>query len=356
MENQQAAVYYKDNQRRLMALDECIRKSKNKGVACKRILENLRTQGFKVSVRTFRRDVDKLHELNAPISYKKGFDALGNEVTVWYYTNLTWSLSSLKIKDNELFYLLVANRILEQYKGLPVSKHLREAFKEITESLDRKTAISSDMRIPITFAPEHAAPVDANVWNIVFRATNKGLLLKIAYMKGWTDTGMENLSVRRIEPYHIVNLLGTWYLLGTASETNKEIRQYAISRIKSAEVIDQPSKAPPTFNVQALMDVTFGQFIGDPSKATRVVVRIKKKMAHLAMERHFCATEKKVGLPNGDMELSFLTSAAGHLPFYHIKSWVLSWGADIEVVAPEELKLIVAEEVSKMASLHLAQP
>lgn len=351
MENQQSVVYYKENQRRLMALDQCIRKYKGKGVSRERILESLKTQGFKVSVRTFARDINMLRELKAPICYKKEPDTTGKEVFVWYYTNLSWSLSPLKIKDDDLFYLLVANRILEQYKGLPVAKHLQEAFKQITESLDRKTAISSDMSIPITFAPEHGAPVDPKVWNIIFRATNKGLQIKIAYLKGWTTTGKAELSVRTIEPYHIVNLLGTWYLLGTASVTDKAIRQYAISRIRNAEIVAQKVQVPPTFKVQDLLDVTFDQFIGDPSQTARVVVRFKKRITHLAMERHFCATEKKTRMPNGDLELSFSTSAAGPLPFYNIKSWILSWGADIEVVEPAELKQLVADEVAKMNSL-----
>lgn len=356
MNNQQEDVYLKEDQRRLSAIDRLIRRHGNRGVSRTAIVASLRTQGFKFSNRTFSRDIDKLKNLMAPIGYKRGLDENGNGCVVWYYKDPAWRLSQLKIKDSELFYLLVANRILEQYKGLPVAKHLKEAFKQITESLDCKTAISSDMSIPITFAPDHAAPVDPNVWNTVFRATNNGLQLKITYLKGWTTSGNEKRSVRTIEPYHIVNLQGTWYLLGTASETDKEIRQYAISRIRNPEVVAKKVQVPPTFDVKTFLDYSFGQFIGDPGQIARVIVRFKKTVAHLALERHFCATEQKRYLEDGDLEVSFVTSAAGPLPFYHIKSWILSWGADIEVIAPEELKRIVALEVSTMSSRHLSRP
>lgn len=78
-------------------------------------------------------------------------------------------------------------------------------------------------------------------------------------------------------------------------------------------------------------------------------VRFKKNAAPLVMSRQFSASEKKTVLPNGDIDLRFPASAAGPIPFYNIKSWVLSWGADAEVLAPEALKAIVRKETVRMA-------
>jgi proteasome accessory factor B len=303
-------------------------------------------------VRTFARDIAKLRDLKAPITYKPVPDESGHDVVRWYYSDPSWTLSDIKITDGNLFYLLIAHRILEQYKGLPVAKHLSKAFDEITASLNRKVTVSHDMLLPISFSPEKTIPVDANIWNDVIRATVKHLQLQITYDKGWKSEGQTSLSTRTVEPYHIVNLQGTWYLLGSASTSNKEMRQYALTRIRTAKVLNKEFETPHGFDITKILNVTFGQFIGNPDDEIQICVQIKKRVAHLAKERQFSPLESKKTLSNGDMELRFPATSSGPWPFYHIKSWILSWGSDIEVIAPEELKRIVAEEVSKMSSLH----
>lgn len=355
MKTEQAVVYYKPNQRRLLALDQCLRKSPRNGISKEDIIRSLRSQGYDASVRTFARDIAKLRDLKAPITYKPVPDESGHDVVRWYYSDPSWTLSDIKITDGNLFYLLIAHRILEQYKGLPVAKHLSKAFDEITASLNRKVTVSHDMLLPISFSPEKTIPVDANIWNEVIRATVKHLQIQITYAKGWKNEGQATLSTRTVEPYHIVNLQGTWYLLASASDSNREIRQYALTRIKAAKVLNKVFEVPHGFDIQKIMNVTFGQFIGDPSDTIEICVVIKKQVAHLAMEHQFSALEKKTTLSNGDMKISFPATSSGPWPFYHIKSWILSWGSDIEVIAPEELKRIVAEEVSKMSSHHLSQ-
>jgi predicted DNA-binding transcriptional regulator YafY len=356
MKTEQAVVYYKPNQRRLLALDQCLRKDPTKGISRENIITSLKNQGYDASLRTFARDIAKLRELKAPIAYKPVPDELGHDTVRWYYSDPSWTLSSIKITDGNLFYLLIAQKILEQYSGLPVAKHLSKAFDEITEALNRKVTVSHDMLLPISFSPEKTTPVDANIWNEVIRATVKHLHLQITYDKGWKSEGQTSLSTRTVEPYHIVNLQGTWYLLASASDSNREIRQYALTRIKAAKVLNKAFEVPLDFNVQKILNVTFGQFIGNPDDEVEICVRINKRVAHLAMERQFSALEKKTTLSNGDVKISFPATSSGPWPFYHIKSWILSWGADIEVIAPEELKRIVAEEVSKMSSRHLSQP
>jgi hypothetical protein len=59
------------------------------------------------------------------------------------------------------------------------------------------------------------------------------------------------------------------------------------------------------------LDVTFGQFIGDPADAVEICVRIKKRVAYLAKERQFSPLESKKTLPTGDLEIRFPASSSG---------------------------------------------
>jgi proteasome accessory factor B len=159
-----------------------------------------------------------------------------------------------------------------------------------------------------------------------------------------------------VAPYHIVNLQGTWYLLASASEKDDSLRQYALSRIQTAKMLEHTFTIPAGFDIDRLLSITFGQFIGDPNKLEEVHVRFKKKVAPLVLSRQFSALEKKTVLANGDIDLRFPASAAGPIPFYNIKSWVLSWGADAEVIAPERLKSEVENEISALAKRLVTVP
>jgi hypothetical protein len=54
-------------------------------------------------------------------------------------------------------------------------------------------------------------------------------------------------------------------------------------------------------------------------------------------------------LGNGDIDMRFPATPGDKMPYYNVKGWVLSWGADIKVIGPEGLKKAVCEEIKKMA-------
>ena len=48
--------------------------------------------------------------------------------------------------------------------------------------------------------------------------------------------------------------------------------------------------------------------------------------------------------------MRFKASPDGPLPYYNIRNWVLSWGTDIEVLAPQQLKDEVDKEIAALAN------
>ncbi len=336
------------NQRRLLALDQCLRKKRN-GITRKEIDCLLKHQGLGMSLSTFNRDIRLLRDRGAPIGHEYRDDDAGTKTEHWFYRNPAWTLSNIHMTDGALFSLLVAQRVMEQYSGLPVAFHLRQAFDSIAEALNRKISIQHDSLVPVSMATERADPVIPAVWVEVAKATMRHKKLQMTYRKGWGEKA-GTCSTRMVEPYHIVNLHGTWYLLATASAGKLDLRQYALSRIQKAEALNESFQLPEGFDIKRFLDVTFGQFIGDPDNVTEVHVRFDKRVAPLVMSRQFSASERKTELPGGDIDLKFPASAAGPWPLYHVKSWVLSWGADVEVLGPESLRTIVRDEIEKMTN------
>ena len=342
-----AELIHKKSQRRLLALDQCLRLH-SRGMTRQQITKRLAAQGLELSLSTFNRDIRALRDLQAPLGNDYRKDANGISEVHWFYRDPSWTLSKLRLTDGTLFSLLVAQRIMEQFEGLPVAAHLRQAFDEISDALNRKVSIRHDTLVPISFSAEKPVPVTPHVWAEVARATMQRRRLEMVYQKGWgKESG--NAVKRIVEPYHIVNLQGTWYLLATASLVNKDLRQYALTRITQAKALSESFLLPTGFDIDRILGVTFGQFIGDPDNVTEVHVRFNKRVAPLVMSRQFSAWEQKTTLSNGDIDLKFPASAAGPWPLYHVKSWVLSGGVDAEVLAPESLRTMVRDEVRTLA-------
>ena len=69
----------------------------------------------------------------------------------------------------------------------------------------------------------------------------------------------------------------------------------------------------------------------------------------------FHAEEERTVRKDGQIEISFPVTPVGATPawrYFHVRSWILSWGPDIEVLGPAELKQRVAADAQRMAKLH----
>jgi predicted DNA-binding transcriptional regulator YafY len=338
----------KPGQQRLIALDHSLRSGGYAGRTREQITARLMSQGFEVSLRTFNRDIQKLRELGAPVGneYRRGGE--GMTAVRWFYTDPSWTMSEIPMTEGTLFALLVSQRVMEQYAGLPLAEELKNAFNTIADVFNRRIAVQHDTLVPISFSREKAEAIRPAVWSEVARATMKHRHLKISYTKGWRNESGE-ISTRKVIPYHIVNLTDTWYLLASASLENPELRQYSLARMVAAKMLKQHGHPPAEFDINRILDHTFGRFIGDPGSVEEIHVVFDRRVAPLINSRQFSALEKRTVLENGDIELRFPASPAGHWPYYHITCWILSWGADIRVVGPEPLKKTVQEEIAKMA-------
>jgi len=75
-------------------------------------------------------------------------------------------------------------------------------------------------------------------------------------------------------------------------------------------------------------------------KDYKVELKFDAEIAHLVKEKAWNQDWVIEDLENGDMRLKM---TVGHL--LEVKRWVLSWGKDVEVVGPVELKEMVRDEI-----------
>ncbi|MBM4388577.1 MAG: WYL domain-containing protein, partial [Deltaproteobacteria bacterium] len=76
-------------------------------------------------------------------------------------------------------------------------------------------------------------------------------------------------------------------------------------------------------------------------------IRFTPDQAPYIREREWHHTQRIEDEEDGGLVLSFKTNN-----LYETKRWVLSWGADAEVMEPEELKGAVRREVGAMGKIY----
>ncbi len=288
---------------------------------------------YEVSQKTVQRDIDYLRDqLGAPIEYdraRKGF----------YYTDRNWFLPAISLSEGDLMALLVAARALEAYRGAPVAKDLERVFGKLVSLLHEKMSFQPELLYSkFTFTSPPAKPIDGKVWVQVVRALTALRCLEISYR----PLGCPKARKHIVEPYHVANLAGEWYLFAKSRKTGKII-QFSIPRITGAEIAEESFRMPAGFDARKFFENAFGRFV--MARTTyHVALVFDGKVADWVLERRWHPRQTIRRLKDGNIELSF---RAGGL--YEIFRWVMAWGRHCRVVSPPELRKMVADEVQAMA-------
>jgi predicted DNA-binding transcriptional regulator YafY len=311
---------------RLMALDEQIRGGRHPNALTF-------AAAWEVSQKTIQRDIEFLRDsLGAPIEYDKTKQG-------YYYTHSNWFLPSVNMTESDLRTLLVAASSVQQYQGTPVAKDLERLFGKLAEALPRVTTLNAALILSrFSFTSPPAKPVEAKVWSVLVESLLCQRSVQIQYRSG----GVSQVTDRVIDPYHMANLQGEWYLFAFC-HTKKKVLQFGVPYILEASLTSKTYSIPASFDAQKMLAQTFRRFaLGDGAKTIRL--RFDKEVAQRVSASPWHPSQTTKQLRSGEVELSF--QAAG---LFEVSRWVLAWGHNVRVLAPPELKTMVEGEIKLMA-------
>jgi predicted DNA-binding transcriptional regulator YafY len=146
-------------------------------------------------------------------------------------------------------------------------------------------------------------------------------------------------SRRRIDPYSMWYFDGSFYVIGYC-HLRSDIRVFAVDRIKAFRVTSETFQRPAEFSGGEFMKTSFGVFQGRP---TRVLIRFSAAVAGYVREKQWHESQVLTDNPDGTVDLEM--EVAG---IREIKLWVLGWGAQAEVLAPEALRREIKAEIRAM--------
>lgn len=287
---------------------------------------------FEVSERTAQRDIDFMRDrLLAPLA----FDRLRNG---YRYTDDAYEIPIHWLDEDNLLALALAARLASTIPDTAVKEDLCRLIGRMLR-LSRNEGYTCLDRLgdKISVKNIEYARVDEQFFRLVVHALFDDCALHITYHSPHSGA----VSERTVQPLHLIHYMGSWHLLAWCA-TKAALRDFALARLQAVALADQPLHLPDTLPpIKEYTRRHFGIMQGET--ATTVTLRFSAHLAPRILEQIWHPDQQTSLEPDGSLLLSFPTA-----DFRELTRNVLSYGAEVRVEEPAELRELVRGEIEKM--------
>jgi predicted DNA-binding transcriptional regulator YafY len=281
-----------------------------------------------VSTKTIHRDIEFMRDrLNLPIEFAPGNNG-------YFYNGEVSSFPTMQITEGEIFALIVAEKALQQYRGTSFEKPLLSAIRKMEQALPDTISLNlANIEQTISFRTRVEPILDLKIFDILTKAAAFRGQIEIAYRK----PGQAKFEARLIDPYHLANINGEWYLFAY-DHARKDLRTFVPARIQSVKPTGKTFERTQKFSLEKRLRDSFGVHSGEGQ--FDVMIRFNARAADYIREKKWHPSQTLRDLKGGGAELKMKLSSLAE-----VQRWVLSWGGDAKVLKPREL----AESVRQSA-------
>ncbi|MDP3092543.1 MAG: WYL domain-containing transcriptional regulator [Nitrospira sp.] len=273
---------------------------------------------FQITKRQVHRDLQHLEESGYPLVQEDGIYKLphgfkGTEIVVSPY---------------ELMSLYLAKSHLDYLKGTPLLDDLETVLHKVEAGLPDRVKNHIE-RIVTSFAPlQRPARAYAEKKSILDPLRKALLRQHTVVLRGYQKPGAGHPNDYRVDPYGLVLYQYGLYLVGYSHKA-KDIRTFAVERVKGVELAEDMFEIPGSFSLAERFEHGFG-LIDDPLQ--EVKIWISSDWAYFVKERRWHPTQTLQTRKDGSV---ILTMRCGGID--ELTAWVLSFGPGARVLGPQAL-------------------
>lgn len=294
---------------------------------------------LEVSTKTILRDLDFMRdEFHMPIEFVP-------EHNGYHYTAPVESFPPVHLGMEELMALFVARKVMAPMAGTALEGLLSDGFRRLT-ALTGGSAHISWQELDHAFSIQSTGMMHVDVIQIETLSTALVQRKKLRFR--YTNAKNNRTRLRTARPLHLAQVKGGWYLFAW-DERPKDIRIFALPRIRNLLCLDDTFDQPGDFDLEAYLRGSMGLVTEPEAPEEHIVIRLSGYAAVLVPERSWHPSQR------------IETDAAGntlvHLDLQHtgdLVGWVLSWGGLAEVLSPPALRERVRIAARSLAALHKA--
>lgn len=287
--------------------------------------------------RTVRRDLEALEASHFPLLS----DRVDGEVR-WRLLEGFRNIPGLRLSPPELMALAFSRQLLIPLQGTLIETALNTALSKITAAIPAGATEylqRLDQWFSVGLGPhknyrQHRQTIDVLSQAIAYRHT-----VQMRYF----SAGRNVTTRREVDPYRLRYVDGGLYLIAYC-HWRKDVRMFAVERIKSLTPTDHPYQMPLHFDIDAYVEDALVVMRGE-----RITVELKfdKATAAWVKDRIWHPSQQLTALKGGQLVMTFQVADTREL-----LGWILSFGSGVQVLKPEHLRKAVWDEAKKL----LAKP
>jgi len=285
---------------------------------------------LETTARTVYRDLIVLQNLGWPIYQDRRGARSRWRVMEGYRRKLSISLAW-----PELVALTAGRDLLAGVSGTVFHESAISALEKVRgglppELLRRADAVARAMSA--TGGPARSAqPRLRQATLVLVEAIERQESVRLRYRK----PGERSPKERLVDPYHLHVQSSAVYLIGF-SRDREELRTFLIDRIQEVVPAGQRFERRPDFRAGDLLQGAFGPWSGRPLE---IRLRFAEEAAPFVAERKMHPTQEVQWQADGSLDVTLHAPLAPSLV-----SWLVGFGARVEVLAPKALRERVAAE------------
>lgn len=313
---------------RLLELQLLFWRNPHRGLRTAKIAEALG-----ISERTARNYLNELSATGRLPVYREGWE--------WYLAEgASFDLLPVHLSLEEGAALCMAARLLARHSDEP-NPAVRSALLKLVAALPPDLVpYLQQLALTLPSAPD---PTFAGVFRTLVYGWATRRAVRLTYHPLRSRRAYDcSLYPYLLEPSAIGY---TVYVIGHSIPPNA-LRTYKLERVLRAELTEETFDLPPDFDGLELLKRAWGVMAGE-EKLVTVRLRFGPRVARRVKETVWHPSQEMVDLPDGRVEWTALIGDT-----LEIVPWVRGWGADVEVLEPEELRERIVAGVRKMAALY----
>ena len=276
-----------------------------------------------VSKRTIQNDITTLetdYGIRLQENLKRGRQRL------YRYYDLDYSLPLIRINDEERNKIQAAIDVLEDFEGEPLYDWTRSFLMQV------ESGLLNDSPSPLVTFQSNPDLKGISHFPNLLQAIRTKRVLKLRY----TPYGKDTQTIT-IYPYHLKQFNDRWYLIAQA-KGYETFAHYALDRIDSYEEVALPYKDS---------DVDFSEYFDDVIGVTvpdvdaeDIVIKVTGKRFNYIRTKPLHLSQRIIEEAEGYAVISINVKVNKEL-----ESLILSFGEDVEVMAPSSFRDRIAEKI-----------
>jgi predicted DNA-binding transcriptional regulator YafY len=284
--------------------------------------------------RTVRRDLEALEAVGFPLVTERH-----NGQTRWRLIEGFRNIPALGFSATELMALTFSRKLLQPLEGTEIQSALNSALNKVAGALPpqgHEYVRALDNLFSIGLGPHKNYQHYKQTVDLITQTIDKTRTAQIRYFSASRNT----TSRREVDPYRLWYASGGLYLIAY-DHLRKDVRMFAVERIRSITLTDHPYQMPLGFDVEAYVQDALMIMRG---RRMDVELLFSKNVAAWVKDKLWHSSQETFPLKDGRLRMTLKVADTDELV-----GWILSFGSHVKVIRPEGLHVKVRDEAKAIA-------